>query len=162
MLRITRNTLQHATNEDHERFKQTKFFTKDFPSATTWEELWKIINNAVEPCIDLLQSENGITRGTMEDWKVDMQIALRKDNPLSLVSTASTVCTVVTNEHHKTREIFTGLLQELEEKGKYLYRISFLNGRENLFPCTREKIQLGQDLIVITRYDWLTQKSCLS
>ena len=79
LLRMLRNMTDHIDdNKQYINLEQYKMPIKPFVNCRSWEEIWKIMNDAILGCLKILKGYNFIDDRVYKDHETDLWICLRK------------------------------------------------------------------------------------
>ena len=72
--KVLRNIYSHTTVQEYKQFEIKKHSFEDYPHCTDWFDIWDILDEHLNSCLDYLEKEKFISSDTMHERSIAMQI----------------------------------------------------------------------------------------
>ena len=77
--KVLRNIYAHTTVQQYQEFERKKYSFDDYPHCTDWFDIWDILDEHFNSCLDYLEKEKFISSETKHERSIAMQI-VRNDS----------------------------------------------------------------------------------
>ena len=71
--KVLRNIYSHTTVQEYKQFEIKKHSFDDYPHCTDWSDIWDILDEHLNSCLDYLEQENYISSDTKHERSIAMQ-----------------------------------------------------------------------------------------
>ena len=114
--KILRNIYAHTTVQEYKQFEIKKYFFEDYPHCTDWFDIWDILDEHLNSCLDYLEQEKFISSETKHERSIAMQIVRNNsiNNLENQFTDRSSIFSVILKEDSAKKEDIELLAEELK------------------------------------------------